>query len=84
VWHWKTTTTTTMNTMVKSATLNNILVHEHVQMVKKHFILKGLFEGNLLAVTDLGDLIRLFVSSLHDLHTADSFTHGHSRATPHN
>jgi hypothetical protein len=39
---------------------------------------------NLLAVTDLGKLVCLFVPPFHDFHAADSFTHGSSRPTPHN
>jgi hypothetical protein len=74
----------TMIDMVGCAIFYNILVYGYVRMVQKHFILQGLFAGNLLAVTDLGDLICLFVSPLHDLHTANSFTHGSSRSTPHN
>jgi len=70
--------------VVGCAIFDDILVYVHVRMVQKHFIVQGLFEGNLLAVTDLGDLICLFVSPLHDLHTANCFTHGSSRSTPHN
>lgn len=73
-----------MINIVGCAVFGNTLVYDHVRMVQKHLIVQGLFEGNLLAVTDLGDLICLFVSPLHDLHTANCFTHGSSRSTPHN